>query len=239
MESGQSSSALPPGTRLDRYTIQSILGAGGFGITYLAEHELLKKCYAIKEHFPSQFATRDLTTGHLVPSDLSIYKWALDKFLQEARILTRCSHPNIVRVTDIIEANKTGYMVLEYEGGQNLETWLKSLGRRPTQREIDNLLTPLLAALGFIHSQGLLHRDIAPDNILLRDTDRSPCLIDFGAARDQTAERSRASSAVVKTGYSPPEQYAVGAAQGPWTDIYALAATLHFALSGKAPPDEV
>src|SRR5262249_18771208 len=116
--------------------------------------------------------------------------------------------------------------------------WLRSLGRLPTQSELDALIAPLLAALSYVHACGLLHRDIAPDNIILREGDGTPCLIDFGAAREVVANRSQTMSAVVKPGYSPPEQYArSGRAQGPWSDIYAFAATLYRAVAGKRPPE--
>jgi serine/threonine protein kinase len=218
--------------------VEEVLGVGGFGVTYLAEHELLKKRFAIKEHFPTQFAVRDSASGRLAPTDVATYQWALDGFLREARLLARLRHPNIVVVSDILEANNTGYMVLEYERGRSLDDWLRSLGRPPTQAELDALVSPLLAALSYIHARGLLHRDIAPDNIILREGDGSPCLIDFGAAREAVANRSQAMSAVVKPGYSPPEQYArSGKAQGPWSDIYALAATLYRAVTGKSPAE--
>jgi TRAP-type mannitol/chloroaromatic compound transport system substrate-binding protein len=230
--------ALPQGTRLDgRYTIESVIAAGGFGITYLGRHDALAKECAIKEHFPRQFAYRDGTASDVRPTDPETYSWALDRFLQEGRSLVRCEHPNVVRVTDIFEANGTAYMVLSYETGQSLKAWLDKLDRAPSQSELDTLLTPLLDALAYVHAQGLLHRDIAPDNILLRH-DGSPCLIDFGAARQAVAQRSQLMSAIVKTGYSPPEQYtSSGRAQGPWTDIYALGATLYRALTGQAPPE--
>jgi formylglycine-generating enzyme required for sulfatase activity/serine/threonine protein kinase len=230
--------ALPIGTRVERYVVLSVLGAGGFGVTYLAEHELLKKTFAVKEHFPTQFAARDSANGNLTPTDLPTYKWALERFSQEARVLAHCKHPNIVAVTDILEANNTAYMVLEYESGQSLADWLDALRRRPTQRELDALVVPLLDALAYVHERGLLHRDIAPDNIVVRKSDGSPCLIDFGAAREDVAGKSRAMSAIIKPGYSPPEQYArLGKAQGPWSDIYALAATLYRAVAGKAPQE--
>lgn len=230
-------SALPTGTVLDRYRIDSVLAAGGFGITYLCHHTALGKLYALKEHFPRQFAYREGTTSQVRPSDPGTFSWTLDRFLQEGRSLARCAHPNVVAVADVFEANGTAYMVLGYEQGQSLRSWLEALGRPPTQAEIDRLLVPILDALEYVHGVGLLHRDIAPDNIMIRP-DGSPCLIDFGAARQAVAERSQVMSAVVKGGYSPPEQYTrSGRSQGPWSDIYALAATLYRALTGVAPQE--
>lgn len=228
---------LPTGTRVDHYVIREVLGAGGFGITYLAEHEGLAKQYAIKEYFPHAFSYRHGRT--VLPSSASdgTYKWGLDRFLTEARALARFKHPAIVDVTSIFEANGTAYIVLGYESGVDMTQWLKRLGRPPTQEEIDRLLMPLLSALEEIHRHNMMHRDISPDNLLIRDDGR-PVLIDFGSARESIRGRARALSAIVKHGYSPPEQYTSRPElQGPWTDIYALSATLYRAISGKLPPD--
>ena len=230
-------SALPAGTVLDRYRIDSVIAAGGFGITYLCHHVTLGKPYALKEHFPRQFAYRDSTTMDVLPTDPGTFKWALERFVQEGQALARCSHPNVVAVVDVFEANQTAYMVLGYEEGRSLKTWLDMLGRAPTQAEIDAILRPLLDALSYVHAQGLLHRDIAPDNIMIR-SDGKPCLIDFGSARQAMAERSQAMSALIKSGYSPPEQYTQSSrTQGPWSDIYALGATLYRAVTGQTPPE--
>ena len=228
--------ALRTGTRLDnRYTIEHVIAAGGFGVTYYAHHEGLDRACAIKEHFPRQFAVRDETTSKVHASDPEIFSWALERFLQEGRALAQCKHPNVVDVADVFEANGTAYMVLDYEQGTTMRRWLDALGRRPTQTEIDGILAPLLDALAFVHAQGLLHRDLAPDNIMIR-ADGQPCLIDFGAARQAIAQRSHVLSAIVKSGYSPPEQYTTsGKSQGPWSDIYALGATIYHAISGRAP----
>jgi serine/threonine protein kinase/tetratricopeptide (TPR) repeat protein len=231
-------SALSTGTRLsERYIIESVIGAGGFGITYLARHEALGKPYAIKEHFPRQFAFRDGVSATVRPSDAPTFRWTLDRFLQEGRSLARCRHPSIVGVADVFEAYGTAYMVLEFEDGSSLSRWLDLLDRPPTQDEIDGILMPLLDALAYLHSHDMLHRDIAPDNIMIR-RDGKPCLIDFGAARQAIAERSQVMSAIVKAGYSPPEQYTTaGRSQGPWTDIYALSGTLYRALAGTRPAE--
>lgn len=229
--------ALPTGATLERYVIDRVLAAGGFGITYLARHASLDRIVAIKEHFPRQLAYRDGATSEVRPTDPATFKWALDRFLQEGRSLATCKHRNIVDVTDVFEAHGTAYMVLAYEEGQTLKQWLASLGRPPTQAEIDNLMHPLLDALEAVHAKDLLHRDIAPDNIMIRP-DGKPCLIDFGSARFKIAEQSNLLSVIIKTGYSPPEQYAAsGRAQGPWSDIYALGATLYHAVTGMAPPE--
>ena len=230
-------SALTPGTILERYAIERVIAAGGFGITYLCRHTKLGKPYALKEHFPRQFAYRDGATSEVRPSDPAVFSWALDRFLQEGRSLAQCHHPNVVTVADVFEGNGTAYIVLGYENGRSLKSWLGELGRPPSQEEVDGLLVPLLDALEYVHELGLLHRDIAPDNIMVRH-DGSPCLIDFGAARRAVAERSQMMSAIIKSGYSPPEQYTrSGRAQGPWSDIYALGATLYRAVSGETPQE--
>jgi serine/threonine protein kinase len=170
-------------------------------------------------------------------SAASDYQWGLNRFIEEAQTLALFDHRNIVRVYRYFKANSTAYMVLQFEEGSSLKNWLKGLGRAPRQRELDKVVVPLLEALELIHAQNFLHRDIAPDNIIIR-TDGSPVLIDFGSARGEIAKHTRTVSALVKPGYSPYEQYAETAKQqGPWTDIYALAATLYHAVTGKRPPD--
>ncbi len=232
--------ALTPGTELvGDFRIERVLGAGGFGITYLADEIALARSVTIKEYFPSDFAARSKDQGAVPRSGdcAGDYKWGLDRFIEEAQTLARFDHRNICRVYRYFRANNTGYMVLHFEEGASLKGWLKELGRAPRQTEIDKIVGPLLDALEVIHKADFLHRDIAPDNIMVR-RDGSPVLIDFGSARGEIASHSRTVSALVKPGYSPYEQYAEKASQqGPWTDIYALAATLYHAITGKRPPD--
>ncbi|WP_295556075.1 serine/threonine-protein kinase [uncultured Hyphomicrobium sp.] len=232
--------ALKNGTELvGDYRIERVLGAGGFGITYLAEEVALDRSVTIKEYFPSDFAARTSTADAAPRSQdcASDYRWGLDRFIEEAQTLARFSHPNIVRVYRYFKANNTAYMVLHFEEGQSLKSWLKGLGRAPRQKELDAIVAPLLDALELIHKQDFLHRDIAPDNIIIRK-DGSPVLIDFGSARGEIVAHSKTVSALVKPGYSPYEQYAeTSRQQGPWTDIYALAATLYHAVTGKRPAD--
>ncbi len=232
--------ALSPGTELvGDFRIERVLGAGGFGITYLADEIALARAVTIKEYFPSDFAARDADQAAVPRSSdcAGEYQWGLDRFIEEAQTLARFDHRNICRVYRYFRANNTGYMVLQFEQGASLKSWLKGLGRAPRQAEIDKIVAPLLDALEVIHKAEFLHRDIAPDNIMVR-ADGSPVLIDFGSARGDIARHSRTVSALVKPGYSPYEQYAeTGARQGPWTDIYAFAATLYHAITGKRPPD--
>ena len=232
--------ALESGTELvGDYRIERVLGAGGFGITYLATETALDRSVTIKEYFPSDFAVRQLNL-EAVPrsSDCSgDYRWGLDRFIEEAQTLAKFTHPNIVRVYRYFRANNTGYMVLHFEEGQSLKSWLKGLNRAPRQKELDKIVAPLLDALELIHKADFLHRDIAPDNIIIRK-DGAPVLIDFGSARGEIASHSKTVSALVKPGYSPYEQYAeTSRQQGPWTDIYALGATLYHAITGKRPAD--
>jgi serine/threonine protein kinase len=232
--------ALPSGTELvGDYRIERVLGAGGFGVTYLADEIALARLVTIKEYFPSDIAAR--TAGieaaprsHDCASD---YRWGLDRFIEEAQTLAKFDHTNIVRVYRYFRANNTGYMVLHFEEGQSLKNWLKSLGRAPRQNELDGIIPPLLDALELIHKSDFLHRDIAPDNIIIRKSG-DPVLIDFGSARGEIASHTKTVSALVKPGYSPYEQYSeTSRRQGPWTDIYALGATLYHAVTGKRPPD--
>ena len=231
---------LPTDTVLgDSYRILRQIGSGGFGITYAAEDIRLGRTVAIKEYYPEEFGDRDPKMSVRPKSERHkpTFEWGRSSFIQEARTLARFQHPSVVRVSRVFEANSTAYMVMDFEAGQNFETWLRGLGRLPTQEELDRIVAPLLDALEMMHAENFLHRDIAPDNIIIRG-DGSPVLLDFGAARRAVAERSRALTGIVKAGYSPHEQYASdGRLQGPWSDLYALGATLYRAVTGK-PPEE-
>lgn len=232
--------ALPNGTELvGDYRIERVLGAGGFGVTYLADEIALARMVTIKEYFPSDIAARDggIDAAPRSQDCAGDYRWGLDRFIEEAQTLAKFDHANIVRVYRYFRANNTGYMVLHFEEGQSLKGWLKSLGRAPRQKELDAIIAPLLDALELIHKSDFLHRDIAPDNIIIRKAG-DPVLIDFGSARGEIASHTKTVSALVKPGYSPYEQYAeTSRQQGPWTDIYALGGTLYHAITGKRPPD--
>jgi len=229
--------ALPVGARLHEYRIDAVLGQGGFGITYLATDVNLKAKVAIKEYLPESLAYRcsDASVSARSPNDQEFYQSGLDSFLEEARTLATFRHPNIVRVARFFEAHRTAYIVLEYERGQSLKAWRAS---HPTvaERELLALLWPLLDGLSLVHESGVLHRDIKPDNIYVRDDDGSLVLLDFGAAR-QTANAREDLSAVYTPGYGPLEQYTGSERQGPWTDLYALGATLFWLVSGERPPE--
>jgi serine/threonine protein kinase/HAMP domain-containing protein len=232
---GASPLALAPGFMLFEYRIDAVLGQGGFGITYLATDVNLNARVAIKEYLPADYAQRasDKSVSPRWPEDRDFYQSGLDSFLVEARTLASFRHPNIVRVARFFEANRTAYMVLEYERGKPLKRWWP--GRKEMREgELLGLIQPLLDGLAAVHVAGYLHRDIKPDNIYVRKEDGSLVLLDFGAAR-LAIGASGSQGDVVTPGYAPPEQYD-GGAQGPWTDLYALAATLYWMVSGAKPP---
>ncbi len=232
--------ALPKGALLvGDYQIDRVLGAGGFGITYLGRDLSLARAVAIKEYFPADSALRQAGAQVQFRSQgqKEDFNVGLRRFIDEARALARFDHRNIARVYRHFEANNTAYMVLQYEQGQHFKAWFSGLDRRPLQSELDSIVDQLLSALTILHAADYLHRDIAPDNIIIRP-DGSPVLIDFGSARGELAARSQTISAIIKPGYSPVEQYsAQSSQQGPWTDIYALGATLYHAVMGQRPED--
>jgi serine/threonine protein kinase len=231
--------ALPAGTMLLEYRLEGVLGAGGFGITYLGEDTHLRKRVAIKEYLPTDLAIRALD-GSVVPVATEHehdYKWGLERFIQEARTLARFSHPHIVRVNRYFEAHGTGYMVMDYEHGESLNQRLRRADA-PDEPALRAILMPLLDGLEAVHAAGFLHRDIKPSNIFLRESG-GPVLLDFGAARAAVGGATRSMTAVLTPGYAPLEQYASDARQGPWSDLYALAGVLYRAIIGESPPDAV
>lgn len=226
--------ALPVGYRLHEYRVDKVLGQGGFGITYLASDVNLNAKVAIKEYLPEQFASRtiDITVAPRSANDEEFYEKGLENYLVEARTLATFRHPHIVRVARFFEANNTAYMVLEYERGESLKSWWRNHAEL-AENDLLLLLRPLLDGLAVVHESGFLHRDIKPDNIYVRDTDGTLVLLDFGAARHTSEQRTEENN-FVTPGYGPIEQYVMGE-QGPWTDIYALGATLYWMVSGKKP----
>jgi len=223
---------------LESYIIDKVLGAGGFGITYLAFNQVTGAPFAIKEYFPRSSAIRDDNGWVWINENKneSQFNHGLERFWEEAETLARFRHPSIVKVLQRIAANGTAYIVLEYIEGISLEQWAIQATGRPSQRDLDEFLAVLLDALETIHRAQLLHRDIAPRNILLKDG--APVLIDFGSAR--ILDPSRDMTTILTPGYAPCEQYPPpGQKQGPWTDIYGLSASVYRTLMKKPPADAV
>ncbi len=235
--------ALPKGYKLDEYTIEHVLGAGGFGITYLALEEKLGRRVAIKEYLPGGLAMRgtDGSSVHPVSSeDKADYDYGLRRFRDEARTLVNFHHPNIVTVHRFLEANSTAYLVMQYVQGESLYEILKRDKRLP-EHELREILLPLLDGLDKVHKAGFLHRDIKPGNIFIQG-DGTPVLLDFGAARQALGEKSQSITSIVTAGYAPFEQYASKGRQGAWTDLYAMGATLYRGVTGVKPieaPDRI
>ena len=234
---------LPRGVILDGvYRIDEEIGAGGFGITYRGRDLKLGHSVAIKEYFPNQVGNRDssMSVHPITTGQDEVFVWGRDGFIREAQMLAAFRHTNIVRVVRYFEANNTAYMVLEYEEGPSFAKWLATLGRDPTQEELDKITLGLMAALEEIHKKRLVHRDIAPDNIIIR-SDLTPVVLDFGAARYEVHDTKvghTASFAVIKAYYSPLEQRSTEPKnRGAWSDIYSLGATLYRAVAGSVPPD--
>lgn len=229
---------LSPGHKLmqGQYTIQSFLQAGGFGLTYLATNSLGRKVI-VKECFAGSFCRRSASSVR-PRSSLHSGNFAslVQKFISEAHNLAKVKHPNIVAVHEVFEENDTAYMVLDYIEGHDLLDLIEAKDQEPTPSQIEAMFKKVLDALGAIHKQGLLHRDISPDNIMLT-SDLEPILIDFGAAREDIGPESRKVSElrVVKDGYSPQEFYIAGAEQGPASDLYSLAASFYHLITGEAP----
>jgi serine/threonine protein kinase len=233
--------ALARGSTLlgDQFTILRPLSNGGFGITYLAQDNYLERKVVIKECFPEVFCRRDgkrvLVRSH---THFEKYRAIVEMFMREARSIAKLRHPNIVGVHRIFEDNDTAYMVLDLIDGRDLLYVIKNEHDDLTPERVKDILIKVLDAVDLVHAQDLLHRDIAPDNILL-DKWGSPVLIDFGAAREEASRETRALSTVliVKDGYSPQEFYFAGGKQSPSSDLYALAATFYHVISGEAPPN--
>ena len=213
------------------------MGTGSFGVTYLAHDLQLDRQVALKEYLPVDWASRR-SNGFVEPRTESCsadYEWGLKRFLDEAAILARLDHPQIVRVHRIIRARGTAYIVMEYLGEHSLAGEIRASGRPLSEERVLEILLALADGLEEVHRAGILHRDIKPANVMLRDRDNSPVLVDFGSARQHIGDRSRSLTAVLTPGYAPIEQYGSTDRQGPWTDIYALGALAYEALTGKAP----
>lgn len=227
---------------IGRYVIQKVLGQGGFGITYLGIDKLYGNKVAIKEYYPQKIAMRKAQYEDVVTvtsiEEKNNYNKGKKRFLDEAQVMARFNkNEGIVKILDFFEANNTAYIVMEYLEGITLKQYLGKYGVIQFRNLIEMML-PLLEALIEIHSQGLIHRDISPDNIMVQHNSKLK-LMDFGAARDYTESGNKSLTVILKPGYAPPEQYQTHGVQGPWTDIYALCATIYKCLTGITPPDAI
>ncbi len=233
---------LPAGSRLAEFEILDVIGQGGFGIVYLAQDHALQRRVALKEYLPAALARRGPGASVVARSPRHADRFAtgLASFVNEARLLASFDHPALVRVHRFWQARGTAYIAMPFLDGESLKAWRLRQGEPPGEARLRALLTPLLEAIELIHGAGCLHRDIAPDNIMLVG-DGQPVLLDFGAARRTVGEMTQTLTAILKPGYAPLEQYAElpGTRQGPWTDIYALGALLHFLVIGQTPPAAV
>ncbi|ROZ78322.1 serine/threonine-protein kinase [Ramlibacter sp. WS9] len=234
--------ALPVGSKIAEFEVKGIIGAGGFGIVYLAHDHSLGRDVALKEYLPVSIASRDdgLTVRVKAERYAATFAAGLSSFINEARLLAQFDSPSLVKVYRFWNANGTAYMVMPFYQGPTLKQALLGLGQPPTERWLKDLLVPLMGALELLHRESCFHRDIAPDNVLLLKTGR-PVLLDFGAARRVIEDQAKTLTVILKPGFAPVEQYAdmPDMRQGAWTDVYALAAVVYHAIVGKAPPPSV
>jgi hypothetical protein len=230
--------ALPVGTRLGEFEILRVLGVGGFGIVYLAMDHGLQREVALKEYLPSALAGRgrDGMVSVRSKSNLETYQLGMRSFINEARLLARFDHPSLVKVYRFWEDKGTAYMVMPFYRGHTLKQLRAGMSAPPSEAWLRRLLDDVLGALDLLHDEGVYHRDVAPDNILVGDDGRA-VLLDFGAARRVIGDRTQSFTAILKPTFAPIEQYAdvTTLRQGPWTDLYALAATVYHLLSGQSP----
>jgi len=233
---------LVPGTLLrDRYLVGGPLGRGGFSITYLGWDTKLQRRRAVKEYFPAGVVTRGGTQASvsILSGQTETYQDGIQKYLTEARLLARFEgHPCIVYPLDFFEENGTAYLVMEYLDGETLRGYVRRQGGRIPYAHALDFLSPVLHALATVHKQGILHRDVSPDNIFLTVQNETK-LLDFGAARQQNTGQQANMTVILREHYAPPEQYTKAGDQGPWTDIYAFAATFYFALVGESPQSAI
>lgn len=232
----QSEIALPAGTELEHYRIDHTLSAGGFGIVYLASNLQADQQVVIKEYMPNKLAQR-LPDGFVMPQgeqQQEHHNEGMRLFLQEAAALIKLKHPNIVRVLNFFRANGTVYMVMEYRPGKNLQTYIKRHDGNMSETFLRTIFPPLLEGLKVVHDTGFLHLDIKPGNIHLCPGG-VPLLLDFGAVHPRNTSRKLQITQVVTGGFSPMEQYNLSGYVGPWTDIYAIGATIRACIEGVAP----
>lgn len=228
-----------------RYLLGRTLGEGGFGITYIAMDLVEETTVAIKEYFPVGLAVRDASNGSMNLSCITgndkrrFYQHGLKSFAEEAENMKKFrSLTGVVTVLDFFYENQTAYLVMEYINGMSLKQYLVKKKRPIPEEGMLSIMRPILYALSNIHKTGMIHRDVSPENIMLAKDGRV-ILIDFGAARTLTGAETRSLTIILKQGYAPVEQYQTKGKQGPWTDVYALCATMYRMLSGVVPTEAV
>jgi serine/threonine protein kinase len=235
--------ALPAGTLLAEFELIEKIGEGGFSIVYLAHDQSLGRKVALKEYMPSSIAGRKAQTQVSPRSERhrDTYEAGLKSFINEAKLLAHFDHGSLVKVYRFWEANGTAYMVMPLYEGLTLRDTVRAMPQPPDEAWLMRMLAPLTEALSVIHADRCYHRDIAPDNVILLAGSRRPLLLDFGAARRVIGDMTQALTVILKPGYAPVEQYAESPdmKQGPWTDVYALAATVYWCITGKTPPPAV
>lgn len=235
--------SLPPGTMLGEFELTNKLGEGGFSIVYLAHDHSLDRKVALKEYLPSSIAQRKAQTQVSPRSERhrDTFEAGLKSFINEAKLLAHFDHGSLVKVYRFWSANGTAYMVMPLYHGLTLKDTVRAMSEPPDEAWLMKLLGPLSEALSVIHGDQCYHRDIAPDNVILLEGTGRPLLLDFGAARRVIGDMTQALTVILKPGYAPVEQYAElpDMKQGPWTDVYALAATVYWCITGKTPPPSV
>jgi serine/threonine protein kinase len=243
---------LPAGYPLQEFLVEKVLGVGGYSIVYLAHDTKLDRRVAIKEYLPGTLAMR-APGGEVVarlPRFEEAFQRGMGSFINEARLLGGFDHPSLVKVYRFWQANGTAYMAMPWYDGATLKRWLTDLGAPPSEKWLRQLVEPVMQALEVLHDNAIVHRDVAPDNILMLhergggsflEQAPRPVLLDFGAARRVAAEATQQLTSILKTGYSPVEQYDSGHAMkpGPWSDVYSLAAVLYAAAVGKPPQPSI
>ena len=234
--------ALPIGTTIGEYRLDGIIGEGGFGIVYLAFDQNLRRKVALKEYMPKSFASRSPDGSIAVSAEKyrPTYEAGLRSFINEAHLLAQFDHPALVKVYRFWELGGTAYMVMPYYQGPTLRQRVTRMAELPSEAWLKSLLAPLIDALEGLHRENCYHRDIAPDNVLLLADDR-PLLLDFGAARRIIGDMTQDLTVILKPGFAPVEQYGEGTSmrQGPWTDVYALAAVIYDVIAKKRPVPSV
>ncbi len=239
----EQSCPLPKGTLLEGFEIQDVVGVGGFGIVYRAHDTLLQRSVALKEYFPGTLVSRH-ATGELRlknPDDRDMFDTGKRSFVNEARLLAQFDHPGLVKVFRFWESAHTAYMVMPMYEGPTLKALRDEQAGALDHALVLNWLLTLTDALQTMHDKQCIHRDISPENILVQSVSQQPVLLDFGAARQAIGQAAQPFTVILKASYAPIEQYSEtpGLSQGPWTDVYALAAVAYFLITGKKPPTSV